>query len=88
MLREKLLSADQTKTALKGPEKWLAIAENRKKVKKELKKIQTALSLRSSRLTDPAARSQYFVDKYPLIEKTREEWRIILEEKARLITTR
>ncbi len=78
---------------LKGPEKWLAIAEIRKKAKNKMKKIQTALVLRNSGLNS-TSRSQYFVDKYPLIEKTSAEWRNALEErnalelKLRLIAAR
>ncbi len=78
---------------LKGPEKWLAITEIRKKAKNEMKKIQTALVQRNFGLNS-TSRSQYFVDKYPLIEKTREEREKITEErnalelKLRLIAAR
>ena len=80
---------------LRGPEKWLAIAETQKKLKKEMKKIQTTLLQRNSGLTNSTSRSQYFIDKYPLIEKTRAEREKIIEErknapteKTRLIIAR
>jgi len=68
---------------LKGPERWVAAAEIRKKAKKEMKKIQTELVLRNPRLNSIRG-SQYFVDKYPLIEKTREEWGNVLEKRSAL----
>jgi hypothetical protein len=68
---------------LKGPEKWVAAAEIRKKEKKGMEKIQTTLALRNFRLNSTSG-SQYFVDKYPLIEKTREEWGNVLEKRNAL----
>ncbi len=68
---------------LKGPEKWLAAAEIRKKEKKGTEKIQTTVVLRNYRLNSTSG-SQYFVDKYPLIEKTHEEWRTVLDKRSAL----
>lgn len=67
-------------TVLTGQEKWLAIADARKKAQKEVQKTQPGLLPRNSGLVGSAVRSQYFVDKYPLIEKTREERRNALEK--------
>lgn len=74
------MTADTIKSTLRGPEKWLAAAEARKKQKSE-QKIKTGLLIRKTGLNDLTIRSQYFVDKYPLIEKTRGEREKIIEER-------
>ena len=68
---------------LKGPEKWLAISEIRKKAEGKIKKVRSVLVQRDSRLNS-TSRSQYFVDKYPLIEKTREQKDKIIDERNAL----
>lgn len=66
-----------------GPERWVAMAETRKREKREIEQNQAARAARPQKL-NLASGSQYFVEKYPLAEKTREEWTAILEKRKAL----